>query len=151
MDGFPFSCPVEVRFGDVDAMNHVNNAVIVSYLELARVRLWQAHFGFSGSAREIPVIVARVALDYRSPIGLEDPVEVGIGVTHVGRTSFAFRYRVEAAGRLAADAESVQVCFDYGAGRKVPVDAALRRRLDEFRVPPEGSPSPGGETRVAGA
>ncbi len=135
MDGFPFACPVEVRFSDVDAMNHVNNAVYLTYMELARVRVWRERFGFSGSAREIPVIVARIAVDYRSPIGLEDPVVVGIGVTHVGRTSFTFRYRVEAAGRLAAEAESVQVCFDYAAGRPVPVDGDLRRRLEGLRVP----------------
>ncbi len=139
MDGFPFACPVEVRFSDVDAMNHVNNAVYLTYMELARVRIWQERFAFSGSARDIPVIVARIAVDYRSPIGLEDPVEVGIGVTHVGRTSFTFRYRVEAAGRLAAEAESVQVCFDYSAGRPVPVDEDLRRRLEGLRVPPAAS------------
>ncbi len=135
MEGFPFSCPVEVRFSDVDAMNHVNNAVYVTYLELARVRLWRARFSFDGTARDIPVIVARVAVDFRSPVGLEDRVEIGVGVTSVGRTSFTFFYRVEASGRLAAEAESVQVCFDYAAGRPVPIDGDLRQRLEAIRLP----------------
>jgi len=134
MEGFGFSCPVEVRYGDVDAMNHVNNAVVVTYLEHARLRLWKERFGFAGSARDIPIIVARVAVDYRSPIGLEHPVEVGVGVSAIGRSSFTFRYRIEAAGRLAAEAESVQVCFDYAAGQPVPVDAELRRSLEALRL-----------------
>ena len=134
MEGFGFSCPVEVRYGDADAMNHVNNAVYVTYLEIARMRLWRERFGFAGSAREIPIIVARVAVDYRAPIGLEQPVEVGLGVSEIGRTSFTFRYRVEAAGLLAAEAETVQVCFDYAAGRPVPIDRVLRRQLDAIRL-----------------
>ena len=64
MKDFPFSCPVELRYSDVDAMNHVNNAVYVTFLETARIRLWQKHFVYSGSARDIPIIVARVAVDF---------------------------------------------------------------------------------------
>ena len=137
MGGFPFSCPVEVRYSDVDAMNHVNNAVFVTFLELARVRLWQDRFAFSGSARDIPIIVARIVVDYRSPVGLGEPVEIGVGVTAVGRTSFALGYRVEAAGRLAAEAESVQVHFDYAARRPVPIEGRFRDGLEALRIVPE--------------
>jgi acyl-CoA thioester hydrolase len=133
--GFPFACPVEVRYGDIDAMNHVNNAVYVSYLELARVRIWRERFGFTGSARDIPIILARVAVDYRSPIGLNDTVEVGLGVSRVGRTSFTFAYRIEASRRIAAEAETVQVHFDYAAGKPTPIPAELRAQLAALRLP----------------
>ena len=135
MKGFPFSCPVEVRYGDIDAMNHVNNAVYVAYLEQARVRLWRERFGFAGSARDIPIILARVAVDYRSPIGLGEEVEVGLGVSRTGRTSFAFAYRIEASGRLAAEAETVQVHFDYAAGKPSPIAEELHRQLALLRLP----------------
>jgi acyl-CoA thioester hydrolase len=135
MDGYPFSCPIELRYADVDAMNHVNNAIIVAYLETARLRLWQARLDFSGSARDIPIIVARIAVDYRSPISLEDRVEIGVGVKSIGRTSFSFAYRIEASGRLAAEAESVQVNFDYANGRPIPVDDTLRARLGALALP----------------
>ena len=141
MNGFPFSCPVELRYGAIDAMNHVNNAVYVSYLELARVRLWRERFGFAGSAREIPIILARAAVDYRSPIDLADSVEIGVGVSHIGRTSFTFVYRIEASGRLAAEAETVQVSFDYGAGKPIPITETFRRQLAALRLPtgPKGA------------
>jgi acyl-CoA thioester hydrolase len=134
MAALPFTCPIQVRFPDVDAMNHVNNAVFVTYLEVARTRLWRERLGFAGTARDFPFIVARVAVDYRSPIAFEDEVVVGVAVTHVGRSSFTFGYRVEASGRLAADAETVQVAYDYVAGRSVAVDAELRARLDALRI-----------------
>ncbi len=135
MDGFPFSCYVDVRYRDVDAMNHVNNAVYVTFLEHARVRLWRERLGFAGTAREIPFIVARVAVDYRSPIGLEDRVVIGVGVAAIGRTSFTFRYRVEASGRLAAEAETVQVYYDYASGTPVAIPGQLRKLLEALRIP----------------
>ena len=137
--GLPFTCPVELRYGDVDAMNHVNNAVYVTFLELARLRLWQERIGFSGSARDIPIIVARVAVDYRSPVGLEDRVVIGVGVKEVGRTSFTLAYRIEASGRLAAEAETVQVLYDYARGKPIPVSDELRAKLDALRLPPSPS------------
>jgi len=134
LGAFPFTCPIEVRFVDVDAMNHVNNAVCVTYLEVARTRLLRERLGFAGSARDIPLIVARVAVDYRSPIGLEDVVTVGIAVTAVGRTSFTLAYRVEASGRLAAEAETVQVGYDYTAGKAVAIGGELRAGLEALVI-----------------
>ena len=135
MRGFPFVCPVEVRYSDVDAMNHINNAAYVTFLELARVRLWQARFGFSGSARDIPIIMARVAVDYRKPVGLEEPVEIGVRVKEIGRTSFTLAYRIEGSGRLAAEAETVQVLYDYRRRRPIPITGELRDKLEALRLP----------------
>jgi acyl-CoA thioester hydrolase len=94
--------------------------------------------GFAGSAREIPLIVARVSVDFRAPVGLEDPVEIGVVVTHIGRTSFTLAYRVEASGRLAAEAESVQLHYDYGERRPVPITGAMRTRLEALLLPAAG-------------
>jgi acyl-CoA thioester hydrolase len=129
MSAFPFTCGIEVRYLDIDAMNHVNNAVYVTYLEVARTRLWRERLGFTGSARDFPLIVARVAIDFRSPIALEDAVRVGVAVTHIGRTSFTFVYRVDASGRLAAEAETVQVAYDYASGKPTAIGDDLRCRL----------------------
>jgi acyl-CoA thioester hydrolase len=135
MRGFTFVCPIQVRYADVDAMNHVNNAAYVTYLETARVALWRERLGFTGSARDLPFIVARVTVDFRSPIALADPVTVGLAASRIGRTSFTFAYRIEASGRLAAEAETVQVCYDYALGRPVPIPDELRAGLTSLLRP----------------
>jgi acyl-CoA thioester hydrolase len=140
MRGFPFSCPIELRYGDIDAMNHANNAVIVTYLETARLRLWQARIGFDGSASSLPFIVARVVVDYRSPISLGDSVEAGVGVGRIGRSSFSFVYRLEASGRLAAEAETVQVHYDYAQHRATPIDRTLLTKLEPLLLQDAGRP-----------
>jgi acyl-CoA thioester hydrolase len=131
VDGFPYSCALEVRYRDIDAANHVNNAVLVTYLEIARVRLWQERFGFSGEPSEIPYVVAHLAIDYRSPIRLDDRVEIGLAVTRIGSASFT----LEAAGRLAAEAESIQVQIDLATGRPQPLPADVREFLGTLAIP----------------
>jgi acyl-CoA thioester hydrolase len=133
MNDFPFTCPIQVRYSDVDAMNHVNHAAYVTYLEVARVQLWRKRLGFAGSARDLPFIVARAAVDFRSPIAFDEAVEVGVAVKHTGRSSFTFLYRIEASGRLAAEAETVQVCYDYALGKPTAIDASLRSGLEALR------------------
>ncbi len=137
MSRYPYSCAVQVRYADVDAMDHVNNAVLVTYLEVARTGLWRDRIGSSGSARDFPFIVARIAVDYRAPIRLEDVVCVEVGVAKVGRSSFTLPYRITASGRLAAEAESAQVLHDYASGTSLPIGPELRARLEALRIRPQ--------------
>lgn len=134
MRGFPVSCRIQVRYLDVDAMDHVNNAVYVTYLEMARTRLWQEQVGPAASARDFPFIVARVVVNYLSPIRFTDNVTVHVGVARIGRTSFTLAYHIEASGRLAAQAETVQVYYDYASGQPMPIGQELRHRLETLLV-----------------
>ncbi|MCX7894512.1 MAG: acyl-CoA thioesterase [Thermoanaerobaculum sp.] len=124
--------PVEVRFRDLDAMGHVNNAVVVTYLEVARTRFWLAHFNPAALAVDFPFVVARVVVDYRQPIHLQDPVEVEVRVSHVGRSSFTLAYRVWAGGAVAAEAETVQVHYDYAQRQSKPLGITLRQQLERL-------------------
>ncbi len=133
MQGFPFSTVVQVRWRDLDPFDHVNNAVTVSYLEMARVELWSERLGGHG-VDDIPFVVARVEVDYRRPVWLEDRVEVGLGVSRLGRTSFHLRYRVESAGEVAAEAVTVQVVVDRESGRPAPIAPELRAGLEALAL-----------------
>lgn len=130
-----FRCPIEVRFRDLDAMGHVNNAVTVTYLEVARTRFWLAHFRELIKDVEFPFVVARVVVDYKRPIRLGDAVEAELWVSHLGRSSFTLRYRLWASGALAGEAETVQVHYDYAAGKPQPLEGPLRLRLSDLLLP----------------
>ena len=128
MQGYPFVCAIDVRWRDLDLFGHVNNAVFVSYLEHARVQAWRA-WKERGQTSVTHFLVARIEIDFKSPIELDERVEVGMGVERVGRSSFTYRYRIEAEGRLAAEATSVQVCFDPKSQAPIPVPDDLREAL----------------------
>jgi acyl-CoA thioester hydrolase len=139
-----FSHRIEVRFRDCDPMGHVNNAVYLTYLEQARFAHWRALWGFQARERgwssssaedrlgeEMPgVILAHADIDYRLPARYGDVLEVRIGLAALGRTSFTYEYEIlDENARVVATAKSVQVMYDYAAGKPVPVPDPIRARL----------------------
>jgi acyl-CoA thioester hydrolase len=129
---FRVHCPVEVRFRDCDLMGHVNNAVYLTYLEIARFAYWKAA-GLDHLEGEISYIMARVEIDFRASATHGDVLDVGLSVTGIGRSSFSMAYEIrDQAGRLVSTAKSVQVSYDYIAGESVPVPHAIRKRISEF-------------------
>jgi acyl-CoA thioester hydrolase len=123
---------IPIRWRDVDAYGHVNNAVFLTYLEEARDRLVEALFG----ERAWDFVIVRVAIDYRSELRQNDrEVVVRCGVTGFGSSSVRTQERVLAMdGRLAAEAASVIVARDSEAGSSRPLTeeerSILQRAID---------------------
>jgi acyl-CoA thioester hydrolase len=132
-DEYRHRTSLQVRFRDIDAFGHVNNAVFFSYVELARIRylleVLQPTTGFD----RLPLILARVELDFRSPIAFGEEVSVETRVDSIGRTSFGMSHRMTAGseGRLAGDVRTVLVTYDYEAARPIRVPDDWRRRIGE--------------------
>ena len=125
--------PIRPRFRDTDAMGHVNNAVYVTYLEVARQVYWERAYAQSDYGR-VPFILAHVSIDFRSEALVHELLEIGIRCEWIGDKSFAFSYRVweKRTERVVVEATTVQVCYDYAAKRTLPVTAELRARLEEI-------------------
>jgi YbgC/YbaW family acyl-CoA thioester hydrolase len=76
------------------------------------------------------VILAHADIDYRLPARYGDVLEVRIGLAALGRTSFTYEYEIlDENARVVATAKSVQVMYDYAAGKPVPVPDPIRARL----------------------
>jgi acyl-CoA thioester hydrolase len=130
LSGFPYVWPVEVRFRDLDALGHVNNAVFLTYLESARIAYWLELTGRSG-LRGVDMILARVEIDYRSQASYREQLDVGVRVAAVGRSSVTMELKVVAREppRLIAESRNVMVFFDYEANRSQPLPDEMRRKL----------------------
>ena len=113
-DLFRFSTALEVRWRDVDALGHVNNAVYFNYLEQARLH-YMRELGFLlPNSTDVGVIIAEAGCRFKSPLKLGEQVTIRARVSEFRRSSFIFEYRIEGEdGRLAATARTVQVCYDY--------------------------------------
>jgi len=141
-DPVPVKVPIQVRWRDLDALGHVNNAVYLTYFELARLGYIRALLGEDAEVDPrtlLPVdfqfILAEVTCHYRSPATLRDRLTVTIWVSQVGRKSFVFEYRItdEATGRLIAEGCSTQVWFDYAAGESRPVPKEIVARMERLQ------------------
>ena len=120
MDGFPWTHRERVRFRDCDPMGHVNNAAYSTYLEQARIAVL-------GGLE--PFILARVEIDFRAELRPGDEIEVRTRCPRIGSRSFDLEHQLWVDGKLAAEAKSVLVGYDYGTGSSVPLSDDLRRML----------------------
>lgn len=121
------------RFRDTDAMGHINNAVYVTYLEVARQEYWRALSGAEDYGR-VPFILAHVTIDFRSEALMSEVLELCLRCEWIGSKSFAFLYEIreKTAGRVVVEATSVQVCYDYALKRSVAMPEDLRRAIERF-------------------
>jgi acyl-CoA thioester hydrolase len=132
MEGYHFVLPREVEFRDLDAANHVNNAVYVTYLETARIRYLIDVLG-PAFASELALILARIAVDFRSPAHFPETLEVGARVTRIGVKSFDMEHEIRGEdGRLVLEASSVLVAYDYDADAPMVVPDEWRARLQAY-------------------
>lgn len=126
-----FLIDVQVRFRDIDALGHVNNAVFLSYCELARQSYFQRDFGVA-DANAFQFILARAELDYLIPLAMSDrPVRLSLTVPRIGTSSWDFSYEIGGgdSGPLFCRARTVQVCYDYARGASRPIPEDWRTKL----------------------
>ena len=126
-DLYTVTAEIQVRFRDTDAMGHVNNAVYLSYLELARIHYWRL-LTKTRTRDSLAIILARSEVDYRYPATMEMDLLVHVRVSELKRSSFIMEYRVsqKGTGRLIAEARTVQACYDYAAGKVMRIPEVVR-------------------------
>lgn len=145
---FRYRHPIEVRFGDTDAMGHVNNATYLAYFEAARagyyLQLTGAPFGTGPDASRHTFVIAQANVAYRAPAFFGEPLAVECRIAWVSRSSFGVEYRVISEGgpvapaRVVADGSTTQVMVDPQSGRASRFPAELLAAIEAY----EGRPIP---------
>ena len=125
---------MQVRWRDLDALNHVNNAVYFTYLEQARVHYLRELGVVPQTPSGIGFILAEACCQFKSPLTLGEHVTVYVRVSELRNSSFIFEYRMEGEEqRLAAEARSTQVCYDYENKCPVPISDEWREAIANFK------------------
>jgi acyl-CoA thioester hydrolase len=131
---FHVTIPIEVRFSDLDALGHVNNAVYFTYFEIARIGYLRTVSGRRVVLRDIALVIVDAACHYISPALLDEILHVDVRVSHMRRSSFAFEYRIRDSvdDRLIVEGRTIQTAFDHRAGRMIGISAAFREQVERF-------------------
>ena len=135
MPEFRISCPIQVRYGDLDPQGHVNNVRYLTYAEQARVSyLVELGLWDGVSFLDLGLIVADVHFTFLAPVIFRQSIRVGTRVTRIGHKSIHFEYQIEDEDtrQVMARGESVMVAFDYRAGVSIPVPPAWREKISAF-------------------
>lgn len=132
-DPFRFSTTLEVRWRDLDALGHVNNAVYFTYLEQARVHYLRELGIVPPDPAGIGFILAEASCQFKAPLGLGERVTIYTRVSQLRNSSFIFEYRMEGEdGQVAATARSAQVCYDYQNQRPIPIPDEWREVIISY-------------------
>ena len=133
---FRFWWPETVRWGDMDAMGHVNNIIYLQYLESARIGFFESRMGWTGlvegGGRQGPVVVSQT-FNYRRQVYYPAELEVGVRCQEIRNRSFVLEYCIFRKGtnELVGDGSSVAVWLDYDANKSMEIPPELRRALIE--------------------
>ena len=122
-----FEIAMDVRWGDMDAFNHVNNASYLRYIEEARVA-WFKSLTADWAAVDCAPILAAATMNYRRPIGWPERLRVMLHAEKLGTKSLTLGHRIESAtqdGVLYADGTTVMVWVD-NSGASIPLPASIR-------------------------
>ncbi len=141
---FRFSCPITVRFRDLDAMGHVNNAVYFTYFEVGREGYTKALGHVSESEtdprRRYPFILAKASCTYLASATAGETLDIHIRTAKVGQKSFDFAYLItnRPDGRAIATGSSTMVAYDYVAGRTVEIPEGYLECIERLEGRPLG-------------
>jgi len=126
-----FLTDVQMRFRDLDGMGHVNNAVYLSYTELARMQFY-LQVANKKTLDEIDFILAHVDIDFESQAVWGDQIQVAVWPAKIGTSSFTLRYEIseKRTRRVLARANSILVSYDYEKKKSKPIPPEFRKVLE---------------------
>lgn len=116
---------LEIRFVDVDAFGHVNNAHYLTYFEQARVKYFDDIMGWKYDWNRQGIILARAEINYKEPVLFRDDLYVMTHCSRIGTKSFDLDYLVIKKRNeddvILAEGKTVMVAYDYDAGESIAV------------------------------
>ncbi len=137
ISGFPVIIDIPVRWGDMDAFEHVNNVTYLRYFESARVAYFEA-MGILDYAqpRGIGPILGHTSCRYKFPLTYPDSLKVGARVVKIERDRYHQEYIVYSTQhqRVAALGTGVIVSYDYEKEIKAEVSDEVINRINKIEA-----------------
>lgn len=137
----PITLLHEVSWGEMDALQHVNNTVYIKWFEDVRFH-WFERVGFSACLardNQFPIL-ANTNINFLSPVTFPDHVYVSTRAVRIGRSSLDLDCRAWSCSRqrLCAEGTATIVMFDYATQSSTPIPEPVRAAIRALDAPPGG-------------
>ena len=140
--GYRFAIPETVVWGDMDAMNHVNNTQYFRYMETARIRFIQEVFPHfdepSGSAdMKVGLALAEIRCRFKVSLSYPDEIIVSAGIREIQENQFIVQHEIYSTKLdcVAAEGDARMVCFDFVEKCKTNIPADSIAALQAYFIP----------------
>ncbi len=135
---YRYKIDIPIRFSDLDAYGHVNNAVYLTYFEIGRSGYWREAIGWDQS--KTGVILGRSEINYLKPLTLNDKISCYVRTTRIGNSSFDMMHvlvkHTPQGEEVCTTGKTVCISYDYHAAKSVQIPREERQRMIEYDEPP---------------
>jgi acyl-CoA thioester hydrolase len=133
LDDYPYRLSDNVRFADIDANQHVNNAVYASYFETGRVTLVKDR-SFGLMPPGLGWVMVRLDIHFRAELHWPGTIDLGLGVSKLGNTSVTYEQVVFSEGKCIASAQSITVLVNEASRKPTPLTADIIAGLQRWQL-----------------
>ncbi len=136
IDGYHYKTSIPIRFADIDAFGHVNNAIYLTYFEIARSVYWKEIIKWDWN--QMGIIVRRSEIEYLKPIRLDDEVYAYVRTSRIGHSSFDVEYilvkKVNGKEEMCTKGLTGCVSYDYMLNKSAPIPAYQKNKMQAFEA-----------------
>jgi acyl-CoA thioester hydrolase len=137
LSDYKYKTPIAIRFSDIDNVGHVNNAIYLTYFEVARINYWREIINWN--LNENGIIVGRSEVNYLKQITLNDQIFCYVRTTRIGNSSFDVMHVIVKltphGEEICTTGKTVCVSYDYAANKSIPIPNRERLRMIEYDEP----------------
>jgi len=134
---YKFKTDIAIRFSDIDAVGHVNNAVYLTYFEVARFNYWRDVTDWD--LKETGIIVGRSEINYLKPVTIDDRLICYVRVIRIGNSSFDVMHVLvkltDKGEEICTTCKTVCISYDYTANKSIPIPKEGRKKMIEYDEP----------------
>jgi len=120
---------IPIRWGDMDAMGHVNNTVYFRYMEQARIGWFDALVPAAEAWKDTGIVIANASCNFKRALNYPGTVEVELSVEPPGGSSVGTFYELKMDGTLYADGAAVVVFIGMANQKPVRIPEGIRSLL----------------------
>ncbi|MCH4296112.1 acyl-CoA thioesterase [Shewanella sp. 3B26] len=135
-DKHPHISHIPVAWGEMDALQHVNNVAYFRYFETARIDFFGRFFPLDNMYRQgLGPVISENQARYKRPVTYPDTLQVGVWVSDVHPDRFTLHYEVfsEAQQAITTTGSSIAVMFDFKLGRKADMPSEMLALLKNLQ------------------
>lgn len=120
------SIRLQIRYGDLDSLGHVNNAVFLTYFELGRIEFLKLVSEKFDPAK-VGIVIAHAEIDYKRPLFIQDDPVLDTEVERIGDKSITFLSTIrDKYGEMCTQGRVIAVCIDQ-SGRTISVPESWKK------------------------
>lgn len=128
------SAPIQIRFNDIDKLDHVTNSVYQQYFDLGRMAYFDNVLKERMDWSKEGLILVNITINFLTPIRMFDSVEVRTKIVKLGNKSLDMQQEIFniTTGEIAASSSSVMVGFNGTTEEAIPIPARWRERISGY-------------------